>query len=562
VKNAIRWSGKSEYNETIDPKTKELTHCGGSFMLYGIRFRFSAYRGGASGYALRGSVRILDLAAAKDMSLHGGASSMQVAKGGFSPVEQYVMQGRSGPWTDVYSLAATIYYALTGVIPPSAVERMDRDTLRWDLPQLRKLPASVIHALQKGMAMQPENRIQSMRAFASELRKSASGGKRWKPLVAVAAAALAAVALLAFLGDRSGPETMNDPDTPTSAAEAPAQTETPSQEADPLWSGNLLMSTIIPESYEYDADMAPVFNSRIARYQIVSVTFLDSLSAAGSESWDVSHARDGSVKAWVKANGTVTNWIGSNREESDAYDLYIAAENGINGKFCANLFRGFQNVRSIDFNGHFHTDQTESMEDMFSSCQNLTELDVSELKTHRVRSMAGMFESSGIQKLDVSHFDTSNVDNMNHMFYGCRYLKTLDLRNFSTAKVTTMADMFSMCSSLTSLNISSFDTSSVTDMGFMFSHIGLTSLDLSHFNTSRVTTMSYMFSGSSALETLDVRGFDTSRVTFMSGTFNGCSNLETVLGISDWDTSNVQYYDDFMDEGVTVDGKPWIELFE
>lgn len=60
MKNAIRWSGKSEYNETIDPKTKELTHCDGSFMLYDIRFRFSAYRGGASGYALRGSVRILD----------------------------------------------------------------------------------------------------------------------------------------------------------------------------------------------------------------------------------------------------------------------------------------------------------------------------------------------------------------------------------------------------------------------------------------------------------------------------------------------------------------------
>ena len=35
-----------------------------------------------------GGVQILDLGAAKDLSLNSGASSMQVAKGGFSPLEQ------------------------------------------------------------------------------------------------------------------------------------------------------------------------------------------------------------------------------------------------------------------------------------------------------------------------------------------------------------------------------------------------------------------------------------------------------------------------------------------
>ena len=43
-----------------------------------------------------GTVRILDLGAAKDLNINSGASSMQVAKGGFSPLEQYTQRGGSG----------------------------------------------------------------------------------------------------------------------------------------------------------------------------------------------------------------------------------------------------------------------------------------------------------------------------------------------------------------------------------------------------------------------------------------------------------------------------------
>ena len=56
-----------------------------------------------------GKVKILDLGAAKDLSVNNGASSMQVAKGGFIPFEQYTQRGSSGPWTDVYAMAATVY---------------------------------------------------------------------------------------------------------------------------------------------------------------------------------------------------------------------------------------------------------------------------------------------------------------------------------------------------------------------------------------------------------------------------------------------------------------------
>ena len=109
-----------------------------------------------------GKVKILDLGAAKDLSVNNGASSMQVAKGGFSPFEQYTQRGSSGPWTDVYAMAATVYYTLIGKLPPVATDRVVEDTISWDEPGLKALSAQALEALQKAMVISAKNRMQSM----------------------------------------------------------------------------------------------------------------------------------------------------------------------------------------------------------------------------------------------------------------------------------------------------------------------------------------------------------------------------------------------------------------
>ena len=160
-----------------------------------------------------GGVQILDLGAAKDLNLNSGVSSMQVAKSGFSPLEQYIQQGGSGTWTDVYAMAATIYYTLTGILPPSAVDRLSNDTLRWDLPQLKALPSGVLHALQKAMAIRSEDRTQTMQELYQSLATSkgkAPGNKKtsakpkqrqpWKTaLIATAALLVCAALAVGFL---------------------------------------------------------------------------------------------------------------------------------------------------------------------------------------------------------------------------------------------------------------------------------------------------------------------------------------------------------------------------
>ena len=46
---------------------------------------------------------------------------------GYAAAEQFT-SSKLGPWTDIYGLAATLYHAITGQIPPSAIERILKDT--------------------------------------------------------------------------------------------------------------------------------------------------------------------------------------------------------------------------------------------------------------------------------------------------------------------------------------------------------------------------------------------------------------------------------------------------
>lgn len=135
-----------------------------------------------------GSVQILDLGAAKDLAANSGASSMLVAKNGFSPVEQYGARGNTGPWTDVYAMAATIYYTLTGIYLPMATDRLDQDMVNWDLPQLQSLPANVRRALRKAMSVQKANRQQSARELLNDLKEEK--GRSPLPWIGLAAACL------------------------------------------------------------------------------------------------------------------------------------------------------------------------------------------------------------------------------------------------------------------------------------------------------------------------------------------------------------------------------------
>ena len=210
------------------------------------------------------------------------------------------------------------------------------------------------------------------------------------------------------------------------------------------------------------------------------------------------------------------------------------------------MFYSCERLDKIDVS-HFDTSNVTDMSFMFYMYwgnENLTSLDVSHFDTSNVKNMRGMFaQCDGLTSLDLSHFDTSNVTNMNNMFRNCCGLTSLDVSDFDTSEVTDMAEMFFGCGGLKNLDLSHFDTSNVTIMKGMFEWCsGLTSLDVSHFDTSNVIDMFYMFAGCNNLTSLDVSHFDTSNVTEMGSMFDYCYSL-TSLDVSHFDTSNVKHID-------------------
>lgn len=116
-----------------------------------------------------GSVILLDLGAAKDMTDANGQRSQLVAKGGFSPMEQYMQNKTIGPWTDVYALCATIYYCVTGNVLKTALERIDDETVLFPPEADGRLSEREKNVLKHGLAVKPEERIQSMDELLKEL---------------------------------------------------------------------------------------------------------------------------------------------------------------------------------------------------------------------------------------------------------------------------------------------------------------------------------------------------------------------------------------------------------
>ncbi len=91
---------------------------------------------------------------------------------GFSPPEQYGT-GRTDPRTDVYSLGATMYAALTAAIPEDAIEQaMGREKLT---PIRKRNPAisrSVARVIEKALEVDPKDRYQSIAEMANAIREA------------------------------------------------------------------------------------------------------------------------------------------------------------------------------------------------------------------------------------------------------------------------------------------------------------------------------------------------------------------------------------------------------
>ena len=111
-----------------------------------------------------GSPVLLDFGSAREAIAARTKTVTAIYKEGFTPIEQYSTKGSGqGPWTDIYSVAATLYLAISGSKPPEATERIINDEIvlatTFNEGDYRK---EFLEALDWALKIQPKERPQSI----------------------------------------------------------------------------------------------------------------------------------------------------------------------------------------------------------------------------------------------------------------------------------------------------------------------------------------------------------------------------------------------------------------
>ena len=123
-----------------------------------------------------GGVKLLDFGSAKIISKQTDMRFTVVLKAGYAPPEQYSSNSKQGPYTDVYALASTFYYMVTGTKIPQAPDRINGKRYA-PLSQVMNVPAAFSRAVDHALELNRQNRTNSCARFWMELQNTVCGNR-------------------------------------------------------------------------------------------------------------------------------------------------------------------------------------------------------------------------------------------------------------------------------------------------------------------------------------------------------------------------------------------------
>lgn len=123
------------------------------------------------------TVKLIDFGAAKQVYMDGEQTMSVVLKPGYAPPEQYAKKDKQGPWTDIYALGATLYFAATGEKPEESFGRALEDTIKPVCVVNPEIPMYLSKVIMQAMSVKIEDRYPTVEAMREALLDGANQGE-------------------------------------------------------------------------------------------------------------------------------------------------------------------------------------------------------------------------------------------------------------------------------------------------------------------------------------------------------------------------------------------------
>lgn len=116
-----------------------------------------------------GRVMLIDFGSARILSGGSQQNMSVILKDGFAPIEQYQKKSSQGGWTDIYSLAMSLYFGLTGIAPENPIIRLEDDSAFHK--GIKSISDGLAEIIKKASAVNKEDRYQNADDMLSDIEK-------------------------------------------------------------------------------------------------------------------------------------------------------------------------------------------------------------------------------------------------------------------------------------------------------------------------------------------------------------------------------------------------------